>query len=354
MHITGVRGIILEEVILYRLEMVGYRIVKAGEEETENGHSGLEVQGRGEKHQIDALAAFDHTPPFMYPVRLMVEAKCYAPNNTVGIDVVRNSVGVLKDISENYFTYNSATDDGHEIKAQRYNYCSAVFSTSGYTSGAISYAIAHQIFLIQYENVWHMRHIIPALLAFNEDGLVSMNQVKLSKKIRQELRRYFGVLPAGGVLPDDGDVCPFTESGYEYLKENIIKPLFEIKGSYFGMLQGRWPIHLLSSQPLPPELFVDSDVVSCKVYGRIGGTWSFVPLDHREGDALWFRLSFDLPKEVAKLVDAANGNLETVAGIKTRHFSYISLSGIIGGVRRQVRLELNRDWISQYLAPAER
>ena len=37
MHITGVRGIILEEVILYLLEMVGYRIVKAGEEETENG-----------------------------------------------------------------------------------------------------------------------------------------------------------------------------------------------------------------------------------------------------------------------------------------------------------------------------
>lgn len=76
-----------------------------------------------------------------------------------------------------------------------------------------------------------------------------------------------------------------------------------------------------------------------------------LPLYYREGDALWFRLSFDLPKEVARLVNAANGNLETVADIKTCHFSYISLSGIIGGVRRQVRLELDRDWIRQFLPP---
>jgi hypothetical protein len=67
------RGIIFEEIVLLLLERVGYRIVVAPEDGTKTGPSGLEVQGRGEWHQVDALAAFDHAPPFMYPLRLVLE-----------------------------------------------------------------------------------------------------------------------------------------------------------------------------------------------------------------------------------------------------------------------------------------
>lgn len=345
MNIAAIRGAILEEIVLHLLEMVGYRTVKAGEEGTLPGHAGLEIQGRGEVHQIDALAAFDHTPPFMYPLRLLVEAKCYKPKNTVGIDVVRNAVGVLKDISENYFSYSTSSEPKDSIKAPRYNYLSAIFSTSGYTENAVKYAIAHQIFLIQYQKVYALKPVIKALLKLNESHIFAINSPEINRRVRERIRSYFGV---DGTV-DGAD--PFSEYGSRYIRAQIIAPLDLIRGSYFGMLQGRWPIHLLSYQPLPPELFMASDVVPCKVYGRIGGEWSFVPLHYSERDALWFRLSFDLPKEIAKLVAAANGNLETVAQLKTQHFSYISLSGIIGGVRRQVRLELDRDWIRQYLPP---
>ncbi len=71
MLLPAVRGVLLKELVLYLLCLVGYRIVKPGEEGTKLGHSGLEVRGRGEWHQIDVLAAFDKTPAFMYPLRLM-------------------------------------------------------------------------------------------------------------------------------------------------------------------------------------------------------------------------------------------------------------------------------------------
>lgn len=77
MKIMEVRGLVLEEIVLYLLEKVGYRVITAGETGTRVGHSGLEVQGRGEWYQIDAIAAFYFTPSFMYHLRLMVEAKCY-------------------------------------------------------------------------------------------------------------------------------------------------------------------------------------------------------------------------------------------------------------------------------------
>ena len=141
-NISQVRGALLEEAVLYLLEKFDYKTIEAypghGNETLRGGHSGLEVRGRGSWHQIDALAAFKSSPAFMYPLRLMVEAKCYQNHRTVGIEVVRNSVGVLKDISENYFTMPSG---GANVQIPRFNYHSAIFSTSGYTSGAIDYPL---------------------------------------------------------------------------------------------------------------------------------------------------------------------------------------------------------------------
>lgn len=160
--IHQIRGAILEEAVAYLLRKVGYRLGSANDSGTRDGHSGLEVQGRGCWHQIDSLACFDATPAFMYPLRLILEAKCYR-NRKIGIEVVRNSVGVLKDISENYFTHKSIYGND-EIQIQRYNYNSAIFSTSGYTSVAQKYAIAHQVFLIDYRGIHAICSLIDSIM----------------------------------------------------------------------------------------------------------------------------------------------------------------------------------------------
>jgi hypothetical protein len=349
MHISSVRGLILEELVLHLLELVGYRIVIAGEEGTRPGHSGLEVQGRGEWHQIDALAAFDRTPAFMYPLRLMVEAKCYSPSYPVGIQIVRNAVGVLKDISENYFTYQPLATGESPVVAPRFNYHSAVFSSSGYTTGAQKYAIAHQIFLIQYKRIRLLEPVIDGLRHLHPVHLDSKTNGQGDDDISQKLR-----IIVREMIRLHGDVqwhpeCGFTRAGMEHLRTNVIAPLLEVNGSYFGMLQGKWPMHLLSRRSLPSLTFAGQDEILCKVYGRESDRWSFSPIDYPKEDERWFQLQFDIPEEILGLVQAARSDPHALAQVKQQQFSYLDIAGRIGGVYRQVRLRLDEEWLEAYL-----
>lgn len=108
--LAQIQGVLLEEVVLYLLQRSGYRTVEeVGTDPTLSTCSaGLEVIGRGEHHQIDAIADFLLSPPFSSPQRLLVEAKCYNEVRSIGLPLVRNAVGVLKDVSE-YWVPSGAT-----------------------------------------------------------------------------------------------------------------------------------------------------------------------------------------------------------------------------------------------------
>lgn len=351
MHISAARGAILEELVLYLLTKVGYRTIQADiAEGTRDGHSGLEVKGRGAWHQVDALAAFDRTPAFMYPLRVMVEAKCYSVGNTVGIEVVRNAVGVLKDISENYFIFRSPKTNETEVHVPRFNYHAAIFSTSGYSSAAQRYAIAHQVFLIQYSRIPVLDPVIEGLQSLDETHIADPVSVPRKKTITALLRgEIFQMLGSA----DHITASPFsvlTPAGRRHVRDRIISPLSSIKGSYFGMLQGKWPMHLLSHNPLPPAVFARSDEVLCKIYGRDSDRWSFVPVASRDGDDNWFRLEFDIPEEVLALVEATGRDRVALAQVKQEQFSTLDVAGQIGGIYRQVRLRLDEEWLETYLA----
>jgi hypothetical protein len=126
--IPQIRGALLEEIVLLLLDRSGYRRVQAGEEGTRNGRAGLEVEGRGSLHQIDALVTPLHSHAFIYPIRLMVEAKCEAKR--VRLSTVRSVVGTLFDINQNYFARPLL--DGREVRMQRFNYHAAIFGANGY------------------------------------------------------------------------------------------------------------------------------------------------------------------------------------------------------------------------------
>src|SRR5262245_44809312 len=101
-RLTNIRGMLLEEALLRLLEGTGYRTVLAPAHDPtlRDGPAGLKVRGRGSDHQIDAISDFQAPPPFSHPQRLLVEAKCFDPGVRVGLPVVREAVGVLKDVSE--------------------------------------------------------------------------------------------------------------------------------------------------------------------------------------------------------------------------------------------------------------
>ncbi|MFM0753645.1 hypothetical protein [Paraburkholderia strydomiana] len=343
--ITQIRGALLEEAVLFLLRKVGYTpydpasLLPHHAGYMRAGHSGLEVRGRGTWHQLDAFALWQHSPAFMYPLHLVVEAKCYASHRPVGVEIPRNSIGVLKDISENYFTYSRR---GTTFQGPRYNYTSAIFSTSGFTQGAVEYAIAHQVFLIQYESVPAIQPLIDAILSFDDACINLRGQAAISAA-----RSYYRDSLAGA--PDDELASEeLTIQGRDLLSGSITEACQAIGGSYFGMLQGQWPLHLLRREPLPTAAFAE-DTVQCQVHGNNLGEWTFAPAHVQRDSDGWFELEFSLPTSIAELVRDSWGDPVAVANLKQQHFSYIDLTGIIGGIRRSVRLELNREWITDYV-----
>jgi len=340
--VSQIRGAMLEEAVLFLLKKVGYKIVRIPNDSLDSSDlqvnsSGLEVQGRGAWHQIDALAEQEQTPAFMFPLRLLVEAKCY-PNNRVGIPIVRNSVGVHKDISENYFTKLRSTNSQTAI---RFNYQSAIFSVSGYTKPAIDYAIAHQIFLIEYKGIPIIEPVIRTIKGLELDSLTHVGLHDISG-VRTKFKNILETQ-----LSDDYLNSHFTSDGIESIQE-ISRCLLNIGGSYFGMLQSRWPLHLLTDVELPSHAF-ENDVVNCRLRGNREGNWRFTPLDYEEGEDGWFELQFFLPLELAEKLAPFWGRPDMIAHTKSEHFSFISLSGYIGGIWRNVKIQLDQTWLSNYL-----
>lgn len=142
---SQVRGYLLEIVLSKLIEINGYDVIRVADgNEIITKANGLNLRGRGGFHQFDTLGKFRITPPFVYPIRLFVEAKFYSETK-VGIDRVRMGVGILEDVNTNYSTVEM---NDEELAVEKYQYHYAIFSTSGFTEAAQRFAIAHKIHLI--------------------------------------------------------------------------------------------------------------------------------------------------------------------------------------------------------------
>lgn len=139
------RGALLEIVLAKLIEVNGYEIIRNEDgREIERRSNNLNLKGRGGFHQFDTLGRFKITPPFVYPLRLFVEAKFYS-KHPVGIEKVRMGVGILADVNTNYSTVDL---DDNELSIERYHYHYAIFSTTGFSEPAQRFAIAHRIHLV--------------------------------------------------------------------------------------------------------------------------------------------------------------------------------------------------------------
>lgn len=142
---SQVRGYLLEIVLSKLIEINGYDIIRVADgNEIRKKANGLNLRGRGGFHQFDTLGKFRITPPFVYPLRLFVEAKFYSETK-VGIDRIRMGVGILEDVNTNYSTVEM---NDEELVVEKYQYHYAIFSTSGFTEAAQRFAIAHKIHVI--------------------------------------------------------------------------------------------------------------------------------------------------------------------------------------------------------------
>src|SRR3954466_4695166 len=130
------------------LSTCGYRLLNTKHDDPEaltHGAHGLLVRGRGANHQADALGELSMPTPFSLPIRLFAEAKFR--HRPTGLTDVRNALGVINDVNERY-RHEPAI---RKLPPKRYHYRYSLFSTSGFTKAAQSFALAQQISLIDLQ-----------------------------------------------------------------------------------------------------------------------------------------------------------------------------------------------------------
>ncbi len=325
---------LLEEALLHLLRFAGYQTVEeVGDDPTlKDGSSGLEVKGRGGNHQIDAIADFSVSQPFGNPERLLVEAKFFEPRTRVGLPIVREAVGILKDVSEYW-----VVGQDQEVPKKRYHYQYAVFSATGYSPQAERFAFAQDIYLIPLAQSRYFRPVVDTIRRVqpqaedarpNADLPINMGEARkaIRRTLHQGTRQFAAV--DGGL---NEAVTPLGE---------FLTACANIHFALLAVLGGRFPVFLVPS----PEVDAGDirNVYRVRVFREDGdATWY---LRDAETNALLF--SFDLPPKLFEMY-ANQGMLDNrrALDLKAQNMAEFRALFVRGDAIRTVRFILDLAWV---------
>ncbi len=339
--IPQTRGMILEEVLLYLLRQSGYRTIeKVGSDPTLTTHSaGLAVRGRGGIHQIDAIADFTVCPPFSNSQRLLIEAKYYS--KTPGIEVVRNAIGVLKDVNE----YWTASD--LQVRKTRYHYQYACFSAIDFSSNAEKYAYSHDIYLIPLTKsrfiqpvVALIREVADQAFPKNDKGELQFNLTELRGKFRDSFKRIndLGTSSIRQIYEVDSD------NAVDIL-EAFFNSCRRINGSLIAMLARQFPVFLTINPDLGGDEMANLDF---RDYSSVRIFWNENGWYLQEENNGRYLFSFDLPPELFQLY-ADQGQLTELRALdlKEELLSEIQAIQAFDDQVRIITFKLDHGWLSQ-------
>jgi hypothetical protein len=307
-------GKVFEEVVKYFLKRQGYFVVPdhmKGYYGIVKKGNGLNLKGRGCEHQIDALGQFEFQIPFVYPIRLISEAK-YKENikkDKIGTPVIKNFVGCLKDISEFY-----SGDDYADLNKGRFTDCGVIFSTSSFTEGAQKYAYAQGVYLMQVPFIKDLIKEICIKIKNNNGDLSNIDQLIETSGVH---KKYY----------------------------------------YFGLASGLYPIAIASDGELPVNLFERKDEQQAQI------TYTYWEDEERgnnhqnKKEVLYFTIKlnnwngyFYMPRHIWEKNMRLPDFKEKVMNIKSKVLNYIdipiSLSNGDAKIRRILRLTLDKAWLS--------
>jgi hypothetical protein len=294
------RGYVLEEVLAFLIRNSGYRLLvnPSQGDQLERRANGLVVVGRGGLHQVDVLGQLAWIPAFTFPIRLFVEAKFR--DRRVGIETVRNAIGVVSDLNQHYIRPSQSTGPALQLFSYRY----ALFSTSGFTDDASQLALAHQISLIDLagRDFADIREMVQDLAEVLLDrGRDIPDFISLARMlIRQELETW----PQG--VPIDPRLEHFRSRRLiDHEARGVLRRLWQLREFFIGVVNGPF---LLLIRPDNVEHFLrrmderqaDRVAIHWRYDEDDGRRWTITPLDVPHP----YSLSFGLPETLAKWIFA--------------------------------------------------
>lgn len=215
---SQIRGYYFEKIIQKLMEKTNYIDINRGE-----------VPGRGANHEIDSYGTFSINTPFIYPIRLISEAKWHYRN--IGLPKIRDFFGVIKDISEYYHVpLNQRGKIGEDIRfIDRYTDCGAFFSVSSFSKEAQEYAWAHGIYLISFENNRILKPLLDRSLELIERDLYNRtnitkqeiqdkadNHFRVDERLSSELNKIFSYL---GILDSIYPILIISSKEFNFEKD---------------------------------------------------------------------------------------------------------------------------------------
>lgn len=230
MHEAQAKGYYLEEIV--RELMRDSHFI--------NVHTG-NIEGRGADHQIDSYGSLMFSIPFIYPVRLISEVKWFKPTRVVELNRIRDFVGVLIDISQNYFVPRDVSRQQPNRRKERYTDCGAYFSATGFSLSAQDYAWAHGVYLISFSQ----DPLFAPILARAEE-LIAANQGTWNH-----------------IHGRKDAVVRMAQSHFQ--SDNQMRQMMSQKKGYFGILDELYPVMIIMDgeftfDPTGPDNLSEEDL----------------------------------------------------------------------------------------------
>lgn len=332
------KGYIFEVVIRHLLYLNNFEIITESVEnrvQIRNNHH-IEIKGRGTWHQIDIPCLYKKSVPFTYDLRLLAEVKFHTKE--IQKEKVREFMGVIKDISENYFI-----EGDYSIENQnRYADTGAFFAANGFQLEAEKLAFVHGIKTISYKNNLLMGHIKSKILDLEKNHLRAENCISSGNRIK-----FMDDLLNLLQNPNNNEnLINFRE---KYVIENGVEPLNDlilhlnnIRTSFFGTTSTNFLLHFISYSEFPSRLFERVDEKKCLIRHTQSGNFYLTI----EGDEMETRFYFTAPEPLFKLIFSSP---QKVASEKISHFEKIKVSITLNGIQRSLVLKLDQDWLSQFI-----
>lgn len=224
--------------------------------------------------------------PFSNPQRLLVEAKCYSKK--VGVEVLRNALGVLKDVSEYWIP-----GENELPTRKRYHYQYALFSATYYSSEAEKYAFAHDIYLIPLANSAFLQPVIDSIKSISTSDFNTESSNSIPVKMKQLRGAVRNTLKSQADSSFD-----FQEAHPSFNAKAALycEACFQINHALIAVLGGGFPVFLV-----PNNETVNIDTLSSPVSVEIYWDSSKWYLNKAVTKEQLF--SFDLPPGLFKLYE---------------------------------------------------
>lgn len=150
------KGSLLEYIVRNLMINCGFTSVKPDGHYIfqQNGSGLFFINGKGAAHDADVLMEPPIQMPFSYPSRLLFECKSY--DKTIGLDVIRNGLGLRYDINEFEIVTDATIARRRNNRRanyaisnrKRYHYQVGVASIEGFSKPAFEFAANNKITLI--------------------------------------------------------------------------------------------------------------------------------------------------------------------------------------------------------------